>query len=380
METTIERKPKNGHGEGSLRERNGKIQARVLVDGRRLTRTFANKTEARKWIRQTLSDADQGILPADGEKVKVDEFLGQWLAIKKASVKPKTYELYEYVTRLHITPTLGRLKLRDLRADHLHSLYAAKLESGLAPRTVQIAHRMLHGALKAAVQWGLLGRNVADAVIAPKPRRPEMKVWTPAEAAAFLKATADDRMGPAYVLMLYCGLRLGELLALKWDDVDLSSGRLQVRRTLQRLKRGQGLVTGEPKSAHGRRQIVLPGPAGDALRQRKVRQMEERLAAGGRWKETGYVFTTGIGTPFEPSNVDHYFAREVKRLGLPPIRVHDLRHTCATMLLSRGVHPKIVQELLGHSQISLTMDTYSHVLPTMQEEAARVMELALAVR
>ena len=189
----------------------------------------------------------------------------------------------------------------------------------------------------------------------------------------FLRETVDDRLHPAYTISLYCGLRAGELVGLRWDDVDLVAGRLQIQRTIQRVRGQKGLVTGDPKSASSRRQIVLPATALEALRRRRIQQKKEQVFAT-MWEETGYVFTTTIGTVFEPRNYNRSFTVAVKRIGMPMNRVHDLRHTCATLLLSRGVHPKIVQQLLGHSQISLTMDTYSHVLPTMQEHAARTME------
>jgi integrase len=316
----------------------------------------------------------------------VKTFLVDWLKTKKASIKPKTYDLYESTIRLYLEAELGPIKLIDLRADHLQKLYAGMLErgvkspkagekpKGLSPRTVQIAHRLIHAALADAVRWNLVPRNVAEAATAPRPRRPEMKVWTPIGAARFLNATADERLGPAYAILLSCGLRLGELLALRWEDIDLDRRRIQIRRTIQRLKRGQGLVVGEPKSAQGRRQLVLSNLAVEALRRWRVRQKEERLQSGPAWTESGYVFSTSVGTATEPRNFHRSFDNAVKRLGMPPIRVHDTRHACATILLTKGVHPKVVQELLGHGQISLTLDTYSHVLPTMQEDAARTLE------
>jgi integrase len=192
------------------------------------------------------------MLPVDAGKITLAAYLDQWLAIKRSAIKPKTYEVYEYIARLHILPALGPRKLAELRADHLESLYARKQEAGLSARSVQIAHRVLHKALGDALRRGLLARNVADAATSPKPRRPEMKVWTPEEAASFLKATADDRQGAAYAVLLNCGLRLGELLGLRWEDVDMDGRRLQIRRALQRLKGGKGLVVIEPKSPRAR--------------------------------------------------------------------------------------------------------------------------------
>jgi integrase len=274
-------------------------------------------------------------------------------------------------------PTLGTMKLLGVRPNHPQALYAAKLTADLAPRTVLIIHRLLHRAFKDAVRWGLVCRNVTEAVIAPKVRRKEMMVWSSDQALAFLKGTAEDRLAPAPTLMLYCGLRAGELAGLRWEDIDLAEGRLQIQRTVQRVRGVKGLAVGDPKSASSRRQIVLPAPGLAGLVRWRTRQRDERAFAGERRRESGHVFTSRIGTVLEPRIFHRSFDDAVTRLGLPSIRVHDLRHTCATLLLSRGVRPKIVQELLGHNQISLTLDTSSHVLPSMQEEAARTMEAIL---
>ncbi len=280
---------------------------------------------------------------------------------------------------MHLAPKgsrLADLRLVDLRADHLQVLYAEKLDAGLSSRTVQLLHVVLHHALEDAVRWRRLARNPAKAAMAPKTRRAEMRVWSAEEARAFLAGVKGERLEPLYRLTLSCGLRLGELLALRWDDLDPDGRRLQVRRTLQRIK-GKGIVTGQPKSAKGRRQIVLPGPVAEGLRHWRVQQKEEHLAAGQRWQDTDYVFTTGVGTSMEPRNPHRHFKQRAERLSLPTIRFHDLRHTCATLLLSQGVHPKFVQELLGHANISITLDTYSHFLPPMAEETARTMERVL---
>jgi integrase len=369
-----------GHGEGSVVQRpNGRWQAQISVGGRRLTHTANSKAEALRWVREHQSRAEQGLLPPDGGKVTLGAFLVQWLRAIEPSVEPKTFEQYSYLVRVHLAPKgsrLADLRLVDLRADHLQVLYAEKLDAGLSSRTVQLMHVVLHHALEDAVRWGRLARNPAKAATAPRTRRAEMHVWSAEQARAFLAGVEGQRLEPLYRLALSCGLRLGELLALRWDDVDLDGRRLQVRRTLQRIK-GKGIVTGQPKSTKGRRQIVLPGPVVEGLRHWRVQQKEERLIAGQRWQDTGYVFTTGVGTSIEPRNLHRHFKQRAERLSLPTIRFHDLRHTCATVLLSQGVHPKFVQELLGHANISITLDTYSHFLPPMAEETARTMERVL---
>lgn len=368
---------KRGHGQGSVTRRpNGKWLAQVLVDGRRLSHTVETKREAERWIRETLFKAERGLLPAEAARVTVAQFLDRWLEAKAAQVRPKTLEQYRDFVRLHLKPALGRLRLSELRPDHLQGLYSQMLGRGLAPKTVRLCHATIRAALNDALRWGLIARNPALAATPPRPARRELRVWSAAEARRFLEAVAGARFEAAYYLAIYCGLRIGEIAGLRWEDIDLEAGRLRVRRTLRRVA-GQGLVVGEPKSEAGRRQVVLPGPVVEALRRRRLAQKEERLLAGAAWTDSGYVFTTRTGGALDPQHLCDDFAERVAAAGLPRIRFHDLRHTCATLLLSAGVHPKVVQELLGHSQISITLDTYSHVLPTLQEQAARAMEALL---
>lgn len=314
------------------------------------------------------------MLPADAGRITVGEFLRSWLTTIEPAVKPKTFQQYGDVVRLHLAPMLGNLKLADLRPDHLQHLYAVKLKT-LSPRSVQLCHSIARRALNDALRWGLVNRNVCLAVTAPKPQRPELQVWTPEQARAFLEGIAGDRLEALYRLALACGPRVGEILGLRWEDVDLIKGRIQIRRTLQRIRR-KGVVVGEPKSGKGR-QIALPTAAANALRRWKKRQLQDKLLAGRRWQDTGYLFTSSVGSPIEHRNLIRDFHAKTEALGLPYIRFHDLRHTAATLLLSQGVHPKLVQEMLGHSQISLTMDIYSHVLPDMQDEVARIMDRLL---
>jgi integrase len=373
---------KRGHGQGSVTRRpNGKWLAQVLIGGRRLSHTAETKREAERWIRETLLKAEQGLLPAEAGRVTVGQFLDRWLEAKAPALRPKTLEYYRDFVRLYLKPVLGGLRLWDLRPDHLQALYADMLKRGLKPATVRLRHATIRTALNDALRWGLAARNVAQAVRPPRPERREMKTWTPEEARRFLEAVAGSRLEAAYRLALCCGLRLGELAGLKWEDIDLEPASLQVRRTLLwtgRLGGEDGVFYGEPKTARGRRQVELPAQVVEALRRRRqLAQKEERLLAGPRWQESGHVFTTLQGKPLDPRIIQKDFAEWVRKAGLPRIRFHDLRHTCATLLLSQGVHPKVVQELLGHSQISVTLDTYSHVLPTLQAQAARAMEVLL---
>jgi integrase len=279
---------------------------------------------------------------------------------------------------VHLKPTLGRLKLKVLTPTHVRGLYQEKLDDGLAPRTVQHIHTTLRKALKEAVQDGLIPRNAADAVKAPRPRKKEINPLAPEQARVFLDVASGDRFEALYVLAIHCGLREGELLGLKWDDLDLEAGTLSVRRTLSET-REVGRIFEPPKNGKGR-SIKLTLGAIEALRGHLGRQLKEIERVGDRYQDQGLVFPSQAGTPMNAKNLT---ARSFKPLlvqaGLShSVRLHDLRHTCATLLFGKVVHPKIVQELLGHATIAITLDTYSHVLPDMQSEAVVAMQALLS--
>jgi integrase len=291
-------------------------------------------------------------------------------------VKITTHQSYGSLVRLHICPTLGRTKLAALAPAHVQSLYRAKLDEGLSPKTVKYIHTTLHRALKQAVRWGLVPRNVAAEVDPPKVRPPEMRPLSPIQARQLVRAAKGDRLEALYVLAITTGMRQGELFGLDWEDVDLESGTVRVRRTLTLAKGGPRLT--EPKTRGSRRSIRLTTGALETLARHRERQEEERGVAGERWMDWGLVFCTRRGTPIRRDNLHNKSWKPLlKRAELPDIRFHDLRHTCATLLLTRSVHPKIVSEMLGHSSITITLDTYSHVIPGLGEVAASAMEDAL---
>jgi integrase len=375
---------RRANGEGSLTALPGRgWMARVdlgFENGRRKRKAFFGKTrtEAARKLNQALAERARG-MPVAIPRQTVSQFLTEWLAkVATPSVRPRTATRYRELIELHVLPTLGRTNLTKLTPQDLQQLYTTKLAEGLAPRTVGHVHRVLHRALGQALRWGLVAINVSDAVDPPKVVRTEIRALNPDEARRLLAAAEGDPLEALYVLALTTGMRQGELLGLKWQDIDLDAGGLQVRRTIGRV-RNRGFIESEPKSAKGRRQIVLAAAAVDALRRHWDRQFTERLAAGALPGTESLVFCNGLGRPIEPQNLLYRsFRRLLTRAGLPPMRFHDLRHSAASLLLSMGVHPKVVQELLGHSQISLTLDTYSHVLPGLQRQAVEGLGALLA--
>jgi integrase len=368
---------RRGNNEGSMYQRpNGQWCAQVSIEGRRLTKYAKTQKECREWLKETLAQVEDG-LTVEGSKATLASYLKRWLETAKPTLHPNTWEQYERIARLHILPDLGRLRLKDLRPDHIQALYSAKLDGGLGPVTVRHAHAILHRALGQAVKWGLLRRNPADAVDKPKLARREMQTLSLDQAQALFAVAKGTRVEALLHLAVNTGLREGELLGLRWSDLDWKTGALQVQRQLQRV-RGEGKVLSEPKTAAGRRLVML-GPSTLAkLRDHHRHQIEARWFVGDKWQEQGLVFCSRIGTPLERNLMIGEYKKLLAQAGLPDIRFHDLRHTAATLMLQQGVHPKVVQERLGHSKISVTLDVYSHILPSMQQDAAELLDAALA--
>ena len=362
---------KRANGDGDIwprRNKAGQITsyrgAYYGPDGKRRYVSGKTKEDARRKLRKARGDADRGIV-ADGGNVKLSAYLARWLNDSvRGSVKPITYESYEMLVNKHVGPALGNVRLSNLTPAHLQGFYRSKLDAGLSPRTVQYLHVVLHRALKQALRWGLVPRNVAEAVDPPKVPKKDVTPLSPDQARALLEATRGDRLEALYVLAVHTGMRQGELLALRWEEVDLDAGVLRVRGT---------------KTARSRRTVKLSQSAVDALTNHLTRQLGEIDRAGDSWRENGLVFATEVGTSLNRHNLtQRSFRPLLAKAGLPQIRFHDLRHTCATLLLSRGVHAKFVQELLGHSTIAITLDTFSHVLPQMGSSTADAMDDAFA--
>jgi integrase len=315
--------------------------------------------------------------------VTVSEYLDHWLKTSAVhNVRATTYRSYEQMIRVHMKPILGHLKLQKLQPAQLQALYSEKLSAGradgkggLSMRTVRYLHMIVRQALDQAVKWRLILHNPADATEPPRPGRTTVAAWDTKHALRFLEASAGDAFAPLWLLALSTGMRRGELLGLRWQDVDLPRATLHVRQSLVEV--GGRLVFQQPKTASGRRGVSLPPAAVDALKSHRARQNERRLGLGEVWRDHDLVFTVADGGPVTPANLLRSFRRLLERVDVPDIRFHDLRHTHATLLLKDGTHAKIVSERLGHASIAITLDTYSHVLPDMQQQAAESIERAL---
>jgi integrase len=352
---------RRSRGEGSVyRRKDGLWVARYEAAGKRKYLYGKTKKVVTDRLRERLSSGLTDLAPeADG--IRVGEYLDRWLPTVKGTVRERTWDRHEEVVRLHLKPSIGGAKLQKLNALDVQELYRTKLDSGLSPRTVQIVHTTLHKALKQAVRWSLLLKNVTEAVTPPRPNRKEVRGLTSEEVKRILRLVKGERFETLYVLAVTTGMRQGELLGLKWEDVDLDAGTVRVRRTVW-----EG-VASAPKTSKANRSIRLTELAREAL-------MEQRVRDG----KSEWVFSTRNGTPVNCHNLIYrsWWPLLVKA-GLPRIPFHNLRHTCATLLLSKGVHPKLVQELLGHAHIATTLDTYSHVIPSLEGKTAAAMDEVL---
>jgi len=326
---------RRGKGEGTIVKRaDGRWEGRIdlgYIEGKRVRKSVYGRTrrEVQEKLARIVADLQRG-LPVLDERTTLAEFLERWLEAVRTRVRPATYRSYEQTVRNHVVPALGSIALAKLQPHHVQSLVASRLERGLSPRTADYCRVVLRAALHDAMKWGLVARNVAALADPPRRERPQLHVWDVGEARRFLAAARGDRLEALAVVALALGLRQGEALGLRWDAAPRPPAR---------------------------------GAAGPSCK-------------GNDWN---LMFTTSVGTPLYPKNVRAWFRRLCLRAGVRPIRFHDLRHTCATLVLAQDIPPRVVQELRGHSQVPLTSDTYTSVLPRHLAASVRRMDEVLAV-
>jgi integrase len=339
-------------GDRITKRKDGLFMARYTVhtsDGPKRKTIYDRKyREVERKLAEAMGDAARGIV-YDDENLTVSDYLDRWLSDSvHGTVRESTFSRDKYLVTNHIKPSIGRIKLKNVTAVHLQRLYRDRLDAGLSGSTVQKMHHVLHKALSQAVRWDLVPRNPADNVKAPTASTKEMHPLSADEAKRLLDTASEagDRLETLYVLAVHTGMRRGELLGLKWDDVDLDNATVRVRRTLTR--KGTGYVLGEPKTKKSRRTVRLTQRAVEALRSHRRRQLEEKLRATA-YEDSGLVFAGERGNLINPSNLrQRSFVPLLERAGLQQITFHDLRHTCASLLFQKNIHPKFVQELLEH--------------------------------
>ena len=372
---------RRGNGEGSIRKRkDGRWEGRYTVhseEGRKQRTVYGStRREVSEKLTEAIAGRDKGLV-FDAGKLTVGDHLQRWLEdMVKPSASHRTYSTNAQQVRTHIAPTLGRIKLKGLRKAHIDRLYREMLDSGLSHSTVRRVHAVLHKALEEAVKGDLIPRNPAAHANKPKVKQNEIDPLDASQAVAFLKAAKGDRFEALYILCLMCGLRQGEALALRWRDIDLDGGTLRVNLQLQRVRGGGGLRFSEPKNA-SRRTVGLPQRVVSTLKSHRKRQLEEKLRVAD-YEDSGLVFASIKGTPIDAQNVvNRYYKPLLKRAGLPPIRFHDLRHSCLSLLAQRGEPIRDLQALAGHSTAAFTLQRYTHHYDSSARRTADTMNSVL---
>lgn len=364
---------KRANGEGSVHKlHNGHWRGLVSHDRHRLTKTFPTQHECIEWVRKNRNQISEGMSYA-GIQLMISEYLDGWLINKKATRRHATWLHYDWLVRRYINPSIGNIKLKDLRADHIQSLLNQLLKYGTGIYTIRKIRDVLHCALNQAVKQDVIIRNPVSLVDAPpKPHR-EMNVLTESQVSQLLVAARGHRLEALFHLAITTGLRESEVLALKWSDLDWTKQSIKIERQLER-PHDDGVHFSAPKTTFGKRSIKLGSKTIEILRNHYMRQRTERIAAGGAWKEYDLIFPTSIGTPICQTSLLRTYKLFLKHAGLPSFRFHDLRHTSASLMLNHDIPVIIVSRRLGHARASITSDVYGHLLPNMQDEAAEMID------
>ncbi len=363
------KKGRRAKGEGSVFQRsNGRWVMQVWLGDKYKQTYVKSQKEGIEKLRKAQLELEQGTF-ADGPQQTVKQYLEYWLEeVHKPNIRLSSYVKYQKLIQTYIIPSLGNIKLQKLTPQHVLSLYRKKEKDGLKPKTIGSIHGVLHKALDNAVRWNWVSQNVCDKVSPPRVVKPDIKPLTMEQAEKLLDVVRGHRLEAILTMAITTGMRRGELLALRWLDVDLENGIVQIKHTVDFIPK-HGYVESEPKTKASKRTILLPSVALEALKQHRIQQLEMRLKVGNTWQDLNLVFTGLHGGYFNPRYLPKLFEKALVEAGLPHIRFHDLRHSAATLLLSMGVDMKVIQEILGHSNMAMTADIYSHVSLAMQKTA-----------
>jgi integrase len=381
---------KRGNNEGTIsRRKDGRWCAAITIgydeNNKQKRQFFYGKTrqEVAEKLNKAINDIANGLF-VEPNKVTVSEWFDVWLfEYKKPSVRATTYESYEYLNRIHIKPSIGHVYLKDLKPEHLQKFYNDKVyEKGsdkkgkISAKTIKNMHNVIHSALNQAVINNLIIRNVSDAVVLPKYDKKQIRVLTLDEQRKFVNIIENEKHKVAFLMALGTGLRLGEVSALKWQDINFYENTIKVNRTVRRTKifidkqtPKSELVYQPPKTDSGNRSVPIPESLINEIKEYKKTQNLQVLKAGPLYTNNDLIFCNEYGIQLDPSSLSKKFSRLIKKAGLNHINFHGLRHTLATRLLEVNEHPKTVQEILGHSDISLTLNTYTHVMPEIKKSA-----------
>lgn len=377
---------KRGNNEGNIYQRqNGLWEGRIsLPGGKRKSVYGKSRADVQRKLTALLHDVQRGPPVATGPRQTLGQFLQSWLAdAVKPSVRHSTYVSYEEKVRIHITPDLGKIPLEQVTPQRIQTLLQDKHEAGLSPRSVQFLRAVLRRALGLALKWGLVARNAATLVDLPRLSRRTPSTLNSQQATMLMRTLNGDRLESLVTIIVGTGLRRGEALGLRWSDINLDEATMSVKGQFQRIKGTWTRV--EPKTEASARTLALPAVAVASLRAHRTRQLEERLVSGPLWKDYELVFPTATGEPQDGGSVSHQFAKRVKwaneiarrerREELPPVTLHGLRHSTATMLLAQGLSLGEIQKVLGHSQIALTANLYAHFAPEIARRAAGTIDI-----
>jgi integrase len=379
-ETKKSAQKRRDRGDGSIYTRaDGRFVGSLrLPNGKRKDFYGKTKQEVKEKLKKAQAQMEQGTL-VTAKQQSVASYLEYWLTIKQSNVRASTVVSYRGIIHNHIVPHIGYIKLQKLTGDHIQALYSTLLEKGLSPTTVGMVHTVLVSSCKDAVKWKRIGVSPCESVTSPRQVQKDMKFLTVEQAQHLLDAAHGHTLEAMIVLAVLTGMRRGELFALHWEDINFRKGTIHVHRSLSyKNADGLGCVYREelPKTAAGSRTIPLPDIALEVLKVHKARQNKQRLQCGDAWKNLDVVFCTGVGSYYNQSNHHKVFRKILEAAGLPVIRFHDLRHSAATILLSMGVNPKVIQERLGHASVTITLGRYAHVTASMQNEANTMLNQA----